>query len=97
MEGDCFCACVDFFLGFCETLGQRLLPACIDSYPIDHPHPLLLPTLHPKMASQPTAILSVYNKTGLLELAKALHAKGVKLLGSGGTAKMVRDAGIDIG
>lgn len=49
------------------------------------------------MASQPTAILSVYNKTGLLDLAKALHAQGVKLLGSGGTAKMVREAGIDIG
>lgn len=49
------------------------------------------------MAAQPTAILSVYNKTGLLELAKGLHAKGVKLLGSGGTAKLVRDAGIEIG
>lgn len=49
------------------------------------------------MAAQPTAILSVYNKTGLLDLAKGLHAKGVKLLGSGGTAKLVRDAGIEIG
>lgn len=49
------------------------------------------------MASQPTAILSVYNKSGLLELAKGLHAKGVKLLGSGGTAKMVKEAGIPIG
>lgn len=49
------------------------------------------------MSTQPTAILSVYNKAGLLDLAKALHAKGVKLLGSGGTAKMVREAGIDIG
>lgn len=49
------------------------------------------------MSSQPTAILSVYNKTGLLDLAKALHAAGVKLLGSGGTAKLVREAGIDIG
>lgn len=49
------------------------------------------------MSAQPTAILSVYNKTGLLDLAKGLHAKGVKLLGSGGTAKLVREAGIEIG
>ncbi|UZJ52761.1 hypothetical protein CBS101457_002081 [Exobasidium rhododendri] len=51
------------------------------------------------MAAQarPTAILSVYDKTGLLELAKGLAAKGVRLLGSGGTAKMVREAGIEIG
>jgi len=44
-----------------------------------------------------TAILSVYDKTGLIELAKALVSKGVRLLGSGGTAKMVRQAGIEIG
>ncbi|KAN0061554.1 bifunctional phosphoribosylaminoimidazolecarboxamide formyltransferase/IMP cyclohydrolase [Thecaphora frezii] len=49
------------------------------------------------MPSQSTAILSVYDKTGLLDLAKGLHAKGVRLLGSGGTAKMVREAGLPIG
>ncbi|KDN52370.1 putative ADE17-5-aminoimidazole-4-carboxamide ribotide transformylase [Tilletiaria anomala UBC 951] len=46
---------------------------------------------------QVTAILSVYDKTGLLDLAKGLAAKGVRLLGSGGTAKMVREAGLQIG
>ncbi|KZV92415.1 bifunctional purine biosynthesis protein ade10 [Exidia glandulosa HHB12029] len=45
----------------------------------------------------PIALLSVYDKTGLLELAKALHGAGVQLLGSGGTAKKVRDAGLPIG
>ncbi|PWN53019.1 AICARFT/IMPCHase bienzyme [Violaceomyces palustris] len=49
------------------------------------------------MSSQPTAILSVYDKTGLLDLARGLAAKGVRLLGSGGTAKMVREAGLEIG
>ncbi|EJD43818.1 bifunctional purine biosynthesis protein ade10 [Auricularia subglabra TFB-10046 SS5] len=44
----------------------------------------------------PIALLSVYDKTGLLELAKALHDAGVQLLGSGGTAKKVRDAGLPI-
>ncbi|KLO13304.1 AICARFT/IMPCHase bienzyme [Schizopora paradoxa] len=44
----------------------------------------------------PIALLSVYDKTGLLELAEGLHKAGVKLLGSGGTAKKIRDAGIPI-
>ena len=48
-------------------------------------------------SSQPTAILSVYDKTGLVELARGLAAKGVRLLGSGGTAKAVRAAGLEIG
>ncbi|CAG7851555.1 Bifunctional purine biosynthesis protein ade10 Includes: RecName: Full=Phosphoribosylaminoimidazolecarboxamide formyltransferase; AltName: Full=5-aminoimidazole-4-carboxamide ribonucleotide formyltransferase; AltName: Full=AICAR transformylase; Includes: RecName: Full=IMP cyclohydrolase; AltName: Full=ATIC; AltName: Full=IMP synthase; AltName: Full=Inosinicase [Serendipita indica DSM 11827] len=48
------------------------------------------------MASAPIALLSVYDKTGLLELATALHQSGIHLLGSGGTAKKIRDAGIPI-
>jgi phosphoribosylaminoimidazolecarboxamide formyltransferase/IMP cyclohydrolase len=44
-----------------------------------------------------TAILSVYDKTGLVDFAKSLHSLNVRLLGSGGTAKLVRDAGIPIG
>jgi phosphoribosylaminoimidazolecarboxamide formyltransferase / IMP cyclohydrolase len=39
----------------------------------------------------PTAILSVHNKAGLLEFAKALIDRGWTLLGSGGTAKLLRD------
>ncbi|EPT01004.1 hypothetical protein FOMPIDRAFT_1060110 [Fomitopsis schrenkii] len=46
--------------------------------------------------STPIALLSVYDKTGLLEFAQGLHAAGVRLLGSGGTAKKIRDAGIPI-
>ncbi|KAJ7572079.1 bifunctional purine biosynthesis protein ade10 [Mycena floridula] len=46
--------------------------------------------------SKPIALLSVYDKSGLLDLAKALDAAGVRLLGSGGTAKKIRDAGIPI-
>lgn len=48
-------------------------------------------------APQRTAILSVYDKTGLVELARGLADKGVRLLGSGGTAKAVRAAGLGIG
>jgi AICAR transformylase/IMP cyclohydrolase PurH len=46
------------------------------------------------LMSQPIALLSVYDKTDLLHLAKGLHDAGVRLLGSGGTAKKIRDAGI---
>ncbi|KAG8808517.1 Bifunctional purine biosynthesis protein ade10 [Serendipita sp. 399] len=48
------------------------------------------------MSSQPIALLSVYDKTGLLDLANALTQSGVRLLGSGGTAKKIREAGIKI-
>ena len=40
--------------------------------------------------------VSVYDKTDLLDLAKGLAGAGVRLLGSGGTAKKVREAGIPI-
>ncbi|KAM0793365.1 5-aminoimidazole-4-carboxamide ribonucleotide (AICAR) transformylase/IMP cyclohydrolase [Microbotryomycetes sp. NB124-2] len=48
------------------------------------------------MTQQPVALLSVYDKAGLLPFAKGLDALGVKLLGSGGTAKAIRNAGMDI-
>ncbi|KAF3914717.1 hypothetical protein AA313_de0207470 [Arthrobotrys entomopaga] len=43
-----------------------------------------------------TAILSVYDKTGLLDLAKGLRDHGIRLLASGGTAKMIREAGFEV-
>lgn len=42
------------------------------------------------------ALLSVSDKTGLIELATALDAKGVELLSTGGTAKAIRDAGLAV-
>jgi len=46
---------------------------------------------------QPIALLSVYDKAGLLPFAQGLAEQGVRLLGSGGTAKAIRNAGMDIG
>lgn len=43
-----------------------------------------------------TAILSVYDKTGLLDLAKGLVENNVRILASGGTANMVREAGFPV-
>jgi len=42
------------------------------------------------------ALLSVSDKTGLIELGTALAARGVELLSTGGTAKALRDAGLDV-
>ncbi|MGB8197934.1 MAG: bifunctional phosphoribosylaminoimidazolecarboxamide formyltransferase/IMP cyclohydrolase [Acidimicrobiales bacterium] len=41
------------------------------------------------------ALLSVWDKTGLIELAKGLRENGVELVASGGTAAALRDAGIE--
>src|ERR1700710_1947840 len=40
------------------------------------------------------ALLSVTDKTGIVELATALSAKGVELVSTGGTATALRDAGL---
>ena len=42
------------------------------------------------------ALLSVSDKTGILEFAQALHALGIKLLSTGGTAKLLADAGLPV-
>jgi len=42
------------------------------------------------------ALLSVSDKTGLVELAQALAAQHVELLSTGGTAKALRDAGLAV-
>ena len=44
----------------------------------------------------PRALLSVYDKTGIAEFASALHALGWTLLSSGGTARVIADAGIPV-
>ena len=42
------------------------------------------------------ALISVSDKTGLAELAKALNKFGVEILSTGGTAKAMRDMGIKV-
>ncbi|WP_324828772.1 bifunctional phosphoribosylaminoimidazolecarboxamide formyltransferase/IMP cyclohydrolase [Qipengyuania zhejiangensis] len=42
------------------------------------------------------ALLSVSDKGGLVELGKALAARGVELVSTGGTAKALREAGLDV-
>ena len=42
------------------------------------------------------ALISVYDKTDLLDVANVLAQHGVEILSTGGTARHLRDAGIDI-
>lgn len=42
------------------------------------------------------ALISVSDKTGLVEFGKGLAQRGVELLSTGGTAKSLRDAGLDV-
>ena len=43
-----------------------------------------------------SALISVSDKTGVLDFARALSAMGVKLLSTGGTAKMLADNGLAV-
>jgi phosphoribosylaminoimidazolecarboxamide formyltransferase/IMP cyclohydrolase len=42
------------------------------------------------------ALLSVSDKTGIAEFARGLESLGVKIISTGGTAKILRDAGIEV-
>jgi phosphoribosylaminoimidazolecarboxamide formyltransferase/IMP cyclohydrolase len=42
------------------------------------------------------ALLSVYDKTGLVELARALHGAGVQIISTGSTASTIEGAGVPV-
>ena len=42
------------------------------------------------------ALISVSDKTGLVDFAAALAARGIKLLSTGGTFRALKDAGIAV-
>ena len=42
------------------------------------------------------ALISVSDKTGLIDLAEALHGRAVEILSTGGTARAIREAGIPV-
>ncbi len=48
------------------------------------------------MASIKRALISVSDKTGVIEMAKGLEALGAEILSTGGTAKALRDAGVKV-
>ncbi|MDH5640909.1 MAG: bifunctional phosphoribosylaminoimidazolecarboxamide formyltransferase/IMP cyclohydrolase [Nitrospira sp.] len=48
------------------------------------------------MGSIKRALISVSDKTGVIEMAKGLEAMGAEILSTGGTAKALRDAGVKV-
>ena len=55
-----------------------------------------VPSPTPDLAKVGRALISVSDKTGLIELGKALAAHGVEILSTGGSAKALRDAGLTV-
>ena len=47
-------------------------------------------------SSRPRALLSVWDKTGIVEFATGLAKLGFELVSTGGTAKMLRDSGLEV-
>ncbi|MFN5245756.1 MAG: bifunctional phosphoribosylaminoimidazolecarboxamide formyltransferase/IMP cyclohydrolase, partial [Ignavibacteria bacterium] len=43
-----------------------------------------------------TALISVSDKTGIVDLAKSLHELGIQLISTGGTASLLIDAGLPV-
>ncbi|MDX8407625.1 MAG: bifunctional phosphoribosylaminoimidazolecarboxamide formyltransferase/IMP cyclohydrolase, partial [Mariprofundaceae bacterium] len=48
------------------------------------------------MSNIKRALISVSDKTGIKEFARALVQRGVDILSTGGTARLLRDAGIPV-
>ncbi|MBC7549088.1 MAG: bifunctional phosphoribosylaminoimidazolecarboxamide formyltransferase/IMP cyclohydrolase, partial [Polaromonas sp.] len=48
------------------------------------------------MNAPQTALISVSDKAGIVELAQALHMQGIKLLSTGGTAKLLSESGLPV-
>src|SRR5215212_8800569 len=42
------------------------------------------------------ALISVSDKTGLVDFARALHARGIELISTGGTARSLDEAGLPV-
>ena len=49
-----------------------------------------------KQTPRPRALLSVYDKTGIIEFAMGLDKLGFELVSTGGTAKKLREAGLNV-
>src|SRR6266480_7652728 len=48
------------------------------------------------MAKIKRALISVFDKTGLIPFAQTLAAAGMELISTGGTAKVLREAGLPV-
>ena len=49
-----------------------------------------------EQSHKPRALLSVYDKTGIVDFAKSLDELGFQLISTGGTARKLKDAGLSV-
>ena len=66
---------------------KPVLPGCLTSLGTSHDRPSRRVT---------RALLSVSDKTGLIDFAQALAGQGVELVSTGGTAKALAEAGLEV-
>ncbi|CDX52292.1 Bifunctional purine biosynthesis protein purH (Includes: Phosphoribosylaminoimidazolecarboxamide formyltransferase (AICAR transformylase); IMP cyclohydrolase (Inosinicase) (IMP synthetase) (ATIC)) [Mesorhizobium plurifarium] len=74
-------------------------PANVPSNSSERPPAMAVPTKNipaPDLVPVRRALLSVFDKTGLIDFAKALAAAGVELVSTGGTAKAIAEAGLAV-
>src|SRR3569832_2471058 len=67
--------------------------------PILPPQPaIIIHSLSPQAVvdSLPRALLSVTDITGIVEFARSLVAKGFEIVSTGGTARALREAGLEL-
>src|SRR5665647_1767885 len=101
---NCRCKSSICHFGTARRAGPRMtIPKLVDRRTgIDARHTLppascashLPMTSHPRRITR--ALLSVSDKTGLLDFATALAGYGVELISTGGTAKALKEAGLKV-
>src|SRR5690242_14433492 len=55
-----------------------------------------LETVGPELLDIKRALISVYDKTGIVDLARTLAERGIEIISTGGTAKAIVDAGMKV-
>src|SRR4051812_38985902 len=58
--------------------------------------PMPLETAGPELLDIKRALISVYDKIGIVELARILAEHGIEIVSTGGTAKAIVDAGLAV-
>ena len=56
----------------------------------------IAPDTDPQLVKVARALVSVSDKSGIVELATILHSLGIEIISTGGTAKAISDAGIPV-
>ncbi|HEV8280348.1 MAG TPA: bifunctional phosphoribosylaminoimidazolecarboxamide formyltransferase/IMP cyclohydrolase [Candidatus Limnocylindrales bacterium] len=85
-----------------QAVEHRLLPRVVallssGAYSVDGRRVTLDPALADERSPMPRrALLSVSDKSGLVELGRALVERGFELVSTGGTARTLRDAGLSV-